>query len=122
VRLGAGDLFPYGSRDLVGSREPAADLVPRDGEREAVAEAFRVASSALPEFPVVVRHGGEGDGVVDVHLPERATVTTALNLGAVLGAVLVQLHAEGWATRWEPVATAGGTSLVGRLWLGSDRA
>src|SRR3954449_5146921 len=31
VRLGAGDLFPYGSRDLVASREPGADLLPRDG-------------------------------------------------------------------------------------------
>src|SRR3954470_17439299 len=51
VRLGPGDLFPYGSRDLVGSRAPATDLVPRDGEREAVAEAFRIASEALPEFP-----------------------------------------------------------------------
>ncbi len=126
VRLGAGDLFPYGSRDLVPSRHPAADLVPRDGDREAVAEAFRVASAALPEFPVVLRHGGEGDGVVDVHLPQRAATTgeriaAALNLGALLGAVVVQLHAEGWATRWEPVGTQGGSSLVGRLWLGSAR-
>jgi coenzyme F420-0:L-glutamate ligase/coenzyme F420-1:gamma-L-glutamate ligase len=100
--------------------------VPRDGDREAVAEAFRVASAALPEFPVVLRHGGEGDGVVDVHLPERAPTTgaqntAALNLGALLGAVVVQLHAEGWATRWEPVGTPGGSSLVGRLWLGSPR-
>jgi coenzyme F420-0:L-glutamate ligase len=122
VRLGPGDLFPYGSRDLLPSRAPAADLVPRPGDREAVAEAFRVASAALPEFPVVLRHGGEGDGAVDVHLPERATTTAALNLGALLGAVVVQLHAEGWATRWEPVGTPGGSSLVGRLWLGSPRA
>ncbi|MGY1735171.1 coenzyme F420-0:L-glutamate ligase [Geodermatophilus sp. SYSU D00684] len=122
VRLGPGDLFPYGSRDLVASRQPAPDLVPRPGDRAAVAEAFRVASAALPEFPVVLRHGGEGDGVVDVHLPERATVTVALNLGALVGTVLVQLHAEGWATRWEPVGTPGGSSLVGRLWLGSPRA
>ena len=28
VRLGAGDLFPYGSRDLVGSRDAGAELVP----------------------------------------------------------------------------------------------
>jgi coenzyme F420-0:L-glutamate ligase/coenzyme F420-1:gamma-L-glutamate ligase len=127
VRLGPGDLFPYGSRDLVPSRRPVADPVPRDGDREAVAEAFRVASAALPEFPVVLRHGGEGDGVVDVHLPEQAATagartTAALNLGALLGAVVVQLHAEGWATRWEPVGTPGGSSLVGRLWLGSPRA
>ncbi|MBB3086119.1 coenzyme F420-0:L-glutamate ligase [Geodermatophilus sabuli] len=119
VRLGPGDLFRYGSRDLVGSRAPAADLVPRPGELDAVAEAFRVAGAALPEFPVVVRYGGEDDGVVDIHLPERATTTTALNLGALIGAVVVQLHAEGWTTRWEPVGTPGGTSLVGRLWLGS---
>src|SRR3954452_20954983 len=119
VRLGPGDLFPYGSRDLVASRQPGADLVPRDGELAAVAEAFRTASAALPEFPVVLRHGGEGDGVVDVFLPERATVTTALNLGALLGAVIVQLHADGWTTRWEPVGTPGGSSLVGRLWLGT---
>ncbi len=126
VRLGPGDLFPYGSRDLVASRRPGADLVPRPGDREAVAEAFRVASAALPEFPVVLRHGGEDDGVVDVHLPERAPTagaqtTAAVNLGALLGAALVQLHAEGWATRWEPVGTPGGSSLVGRLWLGSSR-
>jgi coenzyme F420-0:L-glutamate ligase/coenzyme F420-1:gamma-L-glutamate ligase len=120
VRLGPGDLFRYGTRDVVASRAPAADVVPRPGELDAVTEAFRVAVAALPEFPVVLRHGGQGDGVVDVHLPERATVTTALNLGAVLGAVLVQLHAEGWAARWEPVGTPGGTSLVGRLWVGSD--
>ncbi|MGY1813441.1 coenzyme F420-0:L-glutamate ligase [Blastococcus sp. SYSU D00820] len=120
VRLGAGDLFQYGTRDLVGSRRPGTDLVPRAGEREAVAEAFRVATAALPEFPVVLRYGGEDDGVVDVHLPERATVTAAVNAGALIGAVVVQLHAEGWTTRWEPVGTPGGTSLVGRLWLGSE--
>ncbi|MCU1616086.1 MAG: F420-dependent oxidoreductase [Frankiales bacterium] len=119
VRLGPGDLFPYGSRDLVGARAPGADLVPREGELEAVAEAFRIASEALPEFPVVVRVGGEGDGVVDVHLPDRFTTTSALNLGALVGAAIVQLHAEGWRTRWEPVGTPGGSSLVGRLWLGT---
>ena len=122
VRLGAGDLFPYGSRDLVGSRTPGRDLLPRDGERDAVAEAFRLASAALPEFPVVLRYGDEDDGVVDVHLPDRATVTSALNLGALLGAVIVQLHAEGWSTRWEPVGTPGGSSLVGRLWLGTSES
>jgi coenzyme F420-0:L-glutamate ligase/coenzyme F420-1:gamma-L-glutamate ligase len=121
VRLGPDDLFPYGSRDLVGSRVPGADLVPRPGELDAVAAAFRVATAALPDFPVVLRYGGDGDGVVDVHLPE-ATTTTALNLGALLGAVVVQLHAEGWTTRWEPVGTPGGSSLVGRLWLGSPAA
>jgi coenzyme F420-0:L-glutamate ligase len=120
VRLGAGDLFPYGSRDLVGSREPAADLLPRDGAHDAVAAAFRVASAALPEFPVVLRYGDEDDGVVDVHLPDRATITAAVNLGALVGAVVIQLHAEGWQTRWEPVGTPGGTSLVGRLWLGTE--
>ena len=119
VRLGPGDLFPYGSRDLVGSRTPGRDLLPRDGERDAVAEAFRIASAALPEFPVVLRYGDEDDGVVDVHLPDRATISSALNLGALLGAVIVQLHAEGWSTRWEPVGTPGGSSLVGRLWLGT---
>lgn len=119
VRLPADDLFPYGARDVVPSRIPAGDLVPRAGELEAVAAAFRVAGAALPEFPVVLRYGGAEDGVVDVHLSDAVTTTTAVNLGALLGAVIVQLHAEGWATRWEPVATAGGTSLVGRLWLGT---
>jgi coenzyme F420-0:L-glutamate ligase/coenzyme F420-1:gamma-L-glutamate ligase len=119
VRLPADDLFPYGARDLVGSRTPGSELVPRAGELDAVAEAFRVASAALPEFPVVLRYGGEGDGVVDVHLTDAVTTTTALNLGALLGAAVVQLHAEGWTTRWEPVGTPGGTSLVGRLWLGT---
>ncbi|HEX2075616.1 MAG TPA: coenzyme F420-0:L-glutamate ligase [Geodermatophilus sp.] len=119
VRLGPGDLFPYGSRDLVATREPGQQLVPRAGELDAVAEAFRVAVAALPEFPVVFRYGGEGDGVVDVHLTDTVSTTTALNLGALLGAVIVQLHAEGWTTRWEPVGTPGGSSLVGRLWLGT---
>jgi coenzyme F420-0:L-glutamate ligase / coenzyme F420-1:gamma-L-glutamate ligase len=118
VRRPADDLFPYGSRDLVGSRAPAGDLVPRDRELAAVAAAFRTAGAALPEFPVVFRYGGEGDGVVDVHLTDAVTTTTALNLGALLGAAVIQLHAEGWTTRWEPVGTPGGTSLVGRLWLG----
>jgi coenzyme F420-0:L-glutamate ligase/coenzyme F420-1:gamma-L-glutamate ligase len=118
VRLPADDLFRYGTRDLVASRAPAADLALRTGEAAAAAAAFRVASAALPEFPVVLRHGGEDDGVVDVHLPDAVTTTSALNAGALVGVALVQLHAEGWATRWEPVATAGGTSLVGRLWLG----
>jgi coenzyme F420-0:L-glutamate ligase/coenzyme F420-1:gamma-L-glutamate ligase len=119
VRLAADDLFPYGARDLVGSRQPAEDLVPRPGELDAVAAAFRVASAALPEFPVVLRYGGEDDGVVDVHLTDVVSTTTALNVGALLGAAIVHLHADGWATRWEPVASAGGTSLVGRLWLGT---
>ncbi|WP_456599945.1 coenzyme F420-0:L-glutamate ligase [Blastococcus sp. SYSU DS0616] len=118
VRLPGEDLFPYGSRDVVASRSPATDLVPRPGELGAVAEAFRVAAAALPEFPVVLRHGGDGDGVVDLHLSDTVTLTTALNLGAVIGAALVQLHAMGWSTRWEPVGSPGGTSLVGRLWLG----
>jgi coenzyme F420-0:L-glutamate ligase/coenzyme F420-1:gamma-L-glutamate ligase len=122
VRLPADDLFPYGARDLVGSREPGGELVPRAGELEAVAEAFRVAGAALPEFPVVLSYGGEGDGVVDVHLTDTPNLTTALNLGALLGAVIVQLHADGWTTRWEPVGTPGGSSLVGRLWLGTPPA
>jgi coenzyme F420-0:L-glutamate ligase / coenzyme F420-1:gamma-L-glutamate ligase len=119
VRLPADDLFPYGARDLVGSRAPAAELLPRAGELPAVAEAFRIASAALPEFPVVLQYGGEQDGVVDVHLTDAVTTTTAVNLGALLGAAIVQLHAQGWTTRWEPVGTPGGTSLVGRLWLGT---
>jgi coenzyme F420-0:L-glutamate ligase/coenzyme F420-1:gamma-L-glutamate ligase len=119
VRLPSDDLFPYGSRDLVGSRAPGSELVPCAGELEAVSEAFRVATTALPEFPVVFRYGGEEDGVVDVHLTDALTTTTAVNLGALLGAAIVQLHAEGWTTRWEPVGTPGGTSLVGRLWLGT---
>jgi coenzyme F420-0:L-glutamate ligase/coenzyme F420-1:gamma-L-glutamate ligase len=121
VRLPDEDLFPYGARDVVPSRAPAGDLVPRPGELDAVAAAVRAATAALPEFPVVLRYGGEGDGVVDVHLTDAVTTTTALNLGALLGAVIVQLHAEGWATRWEPVGPPGGSSLVGRLWLGSRR-
>ena len=108
MRLPADDLFPYGARDLVGSRAAGAELVPRAGELAAVAEAFRIASAALPEFPVVLRYGGEDDGVVDVHLTDAVTTTTALNLGALLGAAIVQLHAEGWATRWEPVGTRRG--------------
>jgi coenzyme F420-0:L-glutamate ligase/coenzyme F420-1:gamma-L-glutamate ligase len=117
LRSPADDLFPYGSRDLVATRVPAVERLRRPGELDAVAAAFRVASAALPEFPVVLRHGGQGDGVVDVHLPDAMNLMTALNLGAVLGAVIVHLHADGWATRWEPVGTPGGSSLVGRLWM-----
>ena len=119
VRDPADDLFPWGARDLVSARAPVEDLVPRSGEHEAVAEAFRVAAAALPEFPVVLRYGGEDDGVVDVHLTDTWTIATALNLGALVGAAIIQLHAAGWATRWEPVARPGGSSLVGRLWLGT---
>jgi coenzyme F420-0:L-glutamate ligase/coenzyme F420-1:gamma-L-glutamate ligase len=120
VRLGAGDLFRFGSRDVVDGRAPAERITPRAGDLDAVAEAFRVAAAALPEFPVVLSYGRDSDGGVDVHLTDAATQTTAIALGAVLGAVLVHLRAEGWATRWEPVSTPGASSLVGRLWLGAD--
>ena len=126
VRLGPGDLFATGTRDLVGSRSPAPLLARRPGADAAVAEAFRVAVTALPEFAVVFRYGLEDDGadgdVVDVHLAEPVTPGAALSLGAVVGAALVQLQAEGWATRWQPVATLGGSSLVGRLRLGVPAA
>ncbi|WP_369130423.1 coenzyme F420-0:L-glutamate ligase [Modestobacter roseus] len=121
VRLGAGDLFPTGTRDLVASRRPVAEPAARDGALAAVAEAFRTAVAALPEFPVVFRYGSEGGaagGVVDVHLADPVTPVTSLALGALVGAALVQLQAEGWATRWEPAATFGGASLAGRLHLG----
>jgi coenzyme F420-0:L-glutamate ligase/coenzyme F420-1:gamma-L-glutamate ligase len=121
LRAPGDDLFPYGARDLVPARTPATAEPRRAGEREAVAEAFRVASTALPEFPVVLRYGGEDDGVVDVHLPDAGNLAGALNLGAVLAVAMVQLHADGWATRWEPVGTPGGSSLVGRLWLADGR-
>lgn len=122
VRLGSGDLFPLGSRDVVAGRAPVRDLTTREGDLDAVAAAFRVAAAALPEFPVVLSWGRDPDGGVDVHLTDAAGLTTALNLGAVLGAVLVHLRAEGWATRWEPVSTPGASSLMGRLWLGSERS
>jgi coenzyme F420-0:L-glutamate ligase/coenzyme F420-1:gamma-L-glutamate ligase len=122
VRLGPGDLFATGTRDLVASRATAPVLARRPGAEEAVTEALRVAVAALPEFPVVFRYGLEDDGgdgdVVDVHLAEPVTPGAALSVGAVVGAALVQLQAEGWATRWQPVATLGGSSLVGRLRLG----
>lgn len=119
VRLGPGDLFALGTRDLVPARTAAAAVVPRPGALEAVAAAFRVAVAALPEFPVVFSYGSEEDDVVDVHLTDAPSQLTALALGALLGATLVQLHAEGWATRWEPVGTPGGSSLVGRIRLGA---
>jgi coenzyme F420-0:L-glutamate ligase/coenzyme F420-1:gamma-L-glutamate ligase len=68
----------------------------------------------------VLTWGPDDDGGFDVHLTDAPGLTTALNLGAVVGAVLVHLRAEGWATRWEPVSTPGASSLVGRLWLGDD--
>lgn len=120
VRLGPGDLFPLGSRDVVAGRAPAPRITPRDGDLDAVAAAFRVAAAALPEFPVVLSWGRDGDGAVDVRLADAATLPAAIALGAVLGAVLVHLRAEGWATRWEPVSTPGASSLVGRLWLGGE--
>ncbi|MPQ99789.1 coenzyme F420-0:L-glutamate ligase [Modestobacter sp. I12A-02628] len=117
VRLGPGDLFATGTRDVVASRSPATGaLEPDPRAHAAVTEAFRVASAALGDFPVVLRHGSEDDGVVDVHLPAVGTTQSALALGAVLGATVVQLHTEGWATRWEP--TGAGTTLVGRLHVG----
>jgi coenzyme F420-0:L-glutamate ligase/coenzyme F420-1:gamma-L-glutamate ligase len=118
VRLGAGDLFRHGSRDVVAGRVPADRVVPRPGSLDAVAEAFRVAAQALPEFPVVLSYGAT-NGWVDVHLTDAPTLSAALNLGAVLGAALAFLRAEGWATRWEPVATLGAASLAGRLWVGA---
>jgi coenzyme F420-0:L-glutamate ligase/coenzyme F420-1:gamma-L-glutamate ligase len=124
VRLGAGDLFALGTRDVVPSRTAADDPEPQEGAREAAAAAFRAAVAALPEFPVVFRYGSDDEGLVeavDVHLTDTVTTTTALNLGAVVGAALVQLHAEGWAARWEPVGTPGGSSLVGRVRLGGVR-
>ncbi len=120
VRIGPEDLFPLGSRDVVAGRTPAAALAPRDGDVAAVADAFRTAAAALPEFPVVLTWGREIDGGIDVHLTDAAGLGTALNLGAVLGAVLVHLRAEGWLTRWEPVTTSGASSLVGRLWVGTE--
>ncbi len=122
VRLGPGDLFAHGTRDVVPARAPSAVIRARDGALEAVAGAFRVATAALPEFPVVFAYGSDEPDVVDVHLTDAWTTTTALNLGALVGAALVQLHAEGWATRWEPVGTPGGSSLVGRLRLGTAAA
>jgi len=119
VRIGPGDLFPYGSRDVVPSRVPAADVTARPGVREAAADAFRAATAALPEFPVVFSYLVEdGAPAVDVHLGDPVGPGTSFALGAVVGAALVQLHAEGWATRWEPAATFGGASLAGRIWLG----
>ncbi len=124
VRLGPGDLFRTGTRDVVAGRTPAAVLTARPGALPAATEAFRVAVAALPEFPVVFRYGLEDDGgdgdVVDVHLAEPVGPAAALAVGAVVGAALVQLSAEGWATRWQPVATLGGSSLVGRLRMGGS--
>jgi coenzyme F420-0:L-glutamate ligase / coenzyme F420-1:gamma-L-glutamate ligase len=124
VRLGPGDLFRAGTRDVVAGRAPAPTLTARPGALAAATEAFRVAVAALPEFPVVFRYGLEDDGgdgdVVDVHLAEPVSPAAALAVGAVVGATLVQLSAEGWATRWQPVATLGGSSLVGRLRMGGS--
>ena len=119
VRLGPGDLFATGTRDVVPTRAPSAVVGPRPGAQEAAAAAFRAAVAALPEFPVVFRYRVDDEApVVDVHLSDPVGPGTSLALGAVVGAALVQLHAEGWATRWEPAATFGGASLAGRLWLG----
>ncbi|MEU2347465.1 coenzyme F420-0:L-glutamate ligase [Modestobacter sp. NPDC049651] len=119
VRLGAGDLFSHGTRDVVPTRAPSPVVEPRPGVLEAAAAAFRAAVAALPEFPVVFRYLVEDEApVVDVHLSDPVVPGAAFALGAVVGAALVQLHAEGWATRWEPAATFGGASLAGRLWLG----
>ncbi|MBB3678254.1 coenzyme F420-0:L-glutamate ligase/coenzyme F420-1:gamma-L-glutamate ligase [Modestobacter versicolor] len=123
VRLGPGDLFRTGTRDVVAGRAPAAALTSRPGALAAATEAFRVAVAALPECAVVFRYGLEEDGadgdVVDVHLAEPVTPAAAVAVGAVVGAALVQLSAEGWGTRWEPAATLGGSSLVGRLRIGA---
>jgi coenzyme F420-0:L-glutamate ligase/coenzyme F420-1:gamma-L-glutamate ligase len=126
VRLGPGDLFSAGTRDVVAGRAPAPLLTVRPGAQEAITEAFRIAVAALPEFSVVFRYGlddDDGDGdAVDVHVAEPVTPGTALAIGAVVGAALVQLSTEGWATRWEPVTALGGSSLVGRLRMGTARS
>jgi coenzyme F420-0:L-glutamate ligase/coenzyme F420-1:gamma-L-glutamate ligase len=123
VRLGPGDMFSTGTEDVVAARTPAAALMARPGALAAVTDAFRVAVAALPECAVVFRYGleegGTGADVVDVHLAEPVTPAAAAAVGAVVGAALVQLSAAGWATRWEPAATLGGSSLVGRLQLGA---
>jgi coenzyme F420-0:L-glutamate ligase/coenzyme F420-1:gamma-L-glutamate ligase len=124
VRLGPGDLFRVGTRDVVPGRAATPVLTDRPGALAAAAEAFRVAVAALPEFPVVFRYGQEDDGgdgaVIAVHVAEPVTPAAALAVGALVGATLVQLSAEGWATRWQPVATLGGSSLVGRLRMGDS--
>ena len=118
----AGDLFPYGSRDLRGRprrRPPTWCRAPASSRRSP-------RPSASPAPPCrssrwCSAYGGEGDGVVDVHLGRRGAPRRRRSTSAPqLGAAIVQLHAEGWTTRWEPVGTPGGTSLVGRLWLGTD--
>jgi coenzyme F420-0:L-glutamate ligase/coenzyme F420-1:gamma-L-glutamate ligase len=123
VRLGPGDLFSAGTRDVVPGRTVGGALSQRAGALAAVTDAFRVAVAALPEFPVVFRYGPEEDGgdgdVVAVHLAETVTPAASVAVGALVGAALVQLSAEGWATRWEPASTLGGSSLVGRLRLGT---
>ncbi len=123
VRLGPGDLFSAGTRDVVPGRAPTDRLTAREGALAAATDAFRVAVAALPEFPVVFRYGPEEDGddgdAIDVHLAEPVTPRAALAVGAIVGAALVQLSAEGWATRWQPVATLGGSGLVGRLRMGA---
>ena len=111
---------PYGKREVSRSEVTAANPVPV--RREEVAAYFNNHGYAVAYQDCRGRYGSEGDGVIDVHLSDAVSTTTALNLGALLGAAVVQLHAEGWATRWEPAVTAGGTSLVGRLWVGAHPA
>ena len=76
--------------------------------------------AALPGHDAVVHFAAESH--VDRSITGAAAFVLTNVLGALLGAAVVQLHSEGWHTRWEPAATAGGTSLVGRLWVGARPA
>ena len=101
-------------------------------QRAIDAEAVRVVARRGPLRIVETRHGwvvaaagidaSNVAGNALVLLPEDADASARAlreRLHALLGAVIVQLHADGWRTRWEPVGTPGGSSLMGRLWLGT---
>ena len=65
-------------------------------------------------FDTVVIGGGQAGLAMGYHLSRLHRPFVILDENARTG--------DGWRTRWEPVGTPGGSSLVGRLWLGSDRA
>jgi coenzyme F420-0:L-glutamate ligase/coenzyme F420-1:gamma-L-glutamate ligase len=114
VRLGAEDLFPLATRDVVAGRRAADIQRPAPGAPAALAAALAVAAAALPEFPATVDWTEDPDGALGIRMADCGGPAAALDVGAVLGVALVQLHTEGWRTRWEP---SPGPGVGGRLWL-----
>ena len=106
-------VFPPQRRQLA-VPEPALAGVAR-----APADAQRLAQPPFADHPrdVAGDPAVGGDRGLDIQGVDEGGDAPERHEGS--GTAVVQLHAAGWTTRWEPVGTPGGSSLVGRLWLGT---